>query len=54
MVEFLTFGFMLTTRRLCQGIGGIALDEYCKEKKERIGTAYGCEMIRRLLLEHKR
>lgn len=33
-----------------QGIGGIALDTYDKEKKRRIGTAYGCEMIRRLLL----
>jgi hypothetical protein len=34
-----------------QGIGGICLDEYDKEKEERVGTAYGCEMIRRLLLE---
>ena len=34
-----------------QGVGGITLDEYCKEKVERVGTAYGCEMIRRLLLE---
>ena len=34
-----------------QGIGGMALDEYDKEKEERVGTAYGCEMIRRLLLE---
>lgn len=34
-----------------QGVGGIALDEWCKEKEERVGTAYGCEMIRRLLLE---
>lgn len=33
-----------------QGIGGIALDTYDKEKKRRIGTAYGCEVIRRLLL----
>lgn len=33
-----------------QGVGGIALDEYDKVKKERVGTAYGCEMIRRLLL----
>ena len=33
-----------------QGVGGIALDTYDKTKKERIGTAYGCEMIRRLLL----
>lgn len=35
----------------CQGIGGYALDEYDESKKKRIGTAYGCEMIRRLLLE---
>lgn len=33
-----------------QGIGGIALDQFSKEKDSRIGTAYGCEMIRRLLL----
>jgi hypothetical protein len=34
-----------------QGVGGIALDQYDEEKKERVGTAYGCEMIRRLLVE---
>jgi len=34
-----------------QGIGGITLDDYDKEKDSRVGTAYGCEMIRRLLLE---
>lgn len=34
----------------CQGIGGICLDEYCKKSEKRIGTAYGCEVIRRLLL----
>ncbi|NCB44443.1 MAG: hypothetical protein EOM59_17765 [Clostridia bacterium] len=33
-----------------QGIGGIALDSYDEEKARRIGTAYGCEMIRRVLL----
>lgn len=33
-----------------QGVGGIALDAYDKEKGERVGTAYGCEIIRRLLL----
>jgi hypothetical protein len=32
-----------------QGIGGLCLDEYDKEKKARVGTAYGCEMIRRAL-----
>ena len=36
-----------------QGIGGLALDTYDKEKKKRIGTVYGCEMIRRLLLTLK-
>jgi len=35
---------------LSQGLGGIALDEYNTEKKERVGTAYGCEMIRRVLI----
>lgn len=33
-----------------QGVGGFALDRYDKEKDKRIGTAYGCEMIRRILL----
>lgn len=33
-----------------QGIGGIALDTYDENKKKRVGTAYGCEVIRRLLL----
>jgi len=33
-----------------QGVGGLALDEWCEEKKSRVGTAYGCEMIRRILL----
>lgn len=33
-----------------QGIGGIALDTYNKDKKKRVGTAYGCEVIRRLLI----
>ncbi len=36
---------------LSQNVGGIALDHYDKDKKTRIGTADGCEMIRRLLLE---
>lgn len=34
-----------------QGIGGLCLDTFNKEKDKREGTAYGCEMIRRLLLE---
>ena len=33
----------------CQGIGSLALDKWDKEKEKRVGTAYGCEMIRRLL-----
>lgn len=33
-----------------QGIGGIALDTFDKELNSRVGTAYGCEMIRQLLL----
>jgi len=32
-----------------QGIGGLALDQWDKEKNRRVGTAYGCEMIMRLL-----
>jgi len=32
-----------------QGIGGLSLDQWDKEKDRRVGTAYGCEMIRRLL-----
>lgn len=33
-----------------QGIGGFALDAYAPEKKHRVGSAFGCEMILRLLL----
>ncbi len=36
-----------------QGVGGIVLDTFDKEKDSRVGTAYGCEMIRRLLMELK-
>ena len=32
-----------------QEIGGLALDEWDESSKKRVGTAYGCEMIRRLL-----
>ena len=35
---------------LSQGVGGIALDEFDKEKDRRVGSKYGCEMIRRLLI----
>jgi len=33
-----------------QGVGGYALDTYNPARKEREGTAYGCEIIRQLLL----
>ena len=33
-----------------QGIGGITLDTYDEVQKKRIGSVYGCEMIRRLLM----
>ena len=33
-----------------QGVGGLSLDTWDEEKKRRVGTAYGCEMIRQLLL----
>ena len=36
---------------MSQGIGGILLDEYDPKTETRVGTAYGCEMIRSLLLE---
>ena len=32
-----------------QGVGGICLDSYDDNKKRRVGTAYGCEMIRQCL-----
>ena len=35
----------------CQSVGGIALDEFHKPSDKRIGTAYGCELIRSLLIE---
>ena len=35
---------------MSQGIGGYALDEYDEALGRRIGTAYGCEVIRQLLL----
>ena len=34
-----------------QVVGGMALDQYSKAKSRRVGTAYGCEMIRRCLVE---
>ena len=35
---------------LSQGVGGICLDDWDEVAKVRVGTAYGCEMIRQLLL----
>ena len=32
-----------------QGIGGICLDKFDNDKQKRVGTAYGCEMIRQCL-----
>ena len=32
-----------------QNICGLVLDDYDKDKKERIGTVFGCELIRRIL-----
>lgn len=47
----LNFWIMVDYEEGCsQGIGGYALDKYDQEKNERVGTAYGCEMIRRLLI----
>lgn len=36
-----------------QIVGGIILDEFSEDKDKRIGAAYGCEIIRRLLIELK-
>lgn len=33
-----------------QGVGGISLDTWDEDKARRVGTAYGCEMIRQLLM----
>lgn len=35
---------------MSQGIGGFALDEYDEKLKRRVVTAYGCEVVRQLLL----
>lgn len=35
----------------CQAIGHLALDKPNKKTEGREGTAYGCEMIRRLMIE---
>ena len=33
-----------------QGVGGIALDKWDDSKQRRVGTSYGCEVIRQLLM----
>lgn len=33
-----------------QGVGNLALDTWDENLQQRVGTAYGCEMIRQLLL----
>lgn len=35
----------------CQSLGGLVLDTWDEDKECRVGTAAGCELIRRLLLE---
>ena len=47
----LMFHVMVDYEEGCsQGVGGMCLDDYDEDKKERVGTAYGCEMIRQLML----
>ena len=38
---------------LHQDVGSFVLDKYEEKKHKRIGTAYGCEVIRQLLLKLK-
>ena len=47
--EFLTAWLMLDFGGSTQGFGGYAFDTYDKEEDLRIGTAWGCEYIRRIL-----
>lgn len=47
----LNFWVMVDYEEGCsQGVGGLCLDNWDAEKDSRIGTAYGCEVIRQLLL----
>ena len=47
----LTFWVMVDYEDGCsQGVGGLTLDNWDEDKQSRVGTAYGCEMIRQLLL----
>lgn len=46
----LNFWIMVDYEEGCsQGIGGYILDEWNEEKQTRVGTAFGCEVIRQLL-----
>lgn len=45
----LTFMIYLNYGGSCQGFGGYALDTYDKEKKRRVGTAAGTDLILKLL-----
>jgi len=48
--RFLTFSLLVNYEGGGhQNIGTIALDNYCKKKERRVGTAYGCDMIVQLL-----
>ena len=48
----LTFWVIVDYEDGCsQGVGGMTLDTYCKDKKRRVGTVYGSEMIRQILIE---
>lgn len=48
----LTFWIHVDYEEGCsQSVGGICLDMWSEDKQSRVGTAFGCEVIRRLLLE---
>lgn len=36
---------------MSQGICGLVMDDFVKSEKRRIGTAWGCDLLLRLLLE---
>jgi hypothetical protein len=47
----LTFWVSVDYEEGCsQGVGGLVLDTWNESLKRRVGTEYGCEMIRQLLL----
>lgn len=47
---FLTVRLDLRYRGLCQSFGGHCLLKYSEESGERVGTTYGMEYLRRLML----